>query len=283
MAKLRYFLEFAKLVIRNSLNIRRDEFLLWTHLGLGDQISVIPSIYFLLGRNKTIHIPVKSQNFKTIRTLFQNESNVILVEVPNDNKHEAIAIRDYANLNKIKIVTAGHGLLRGLQFLFPLLGLNGLLNKACMTKKIDLRSTEVLKSLKNFEQLKVPDAPYVLVDHHPGTWREIPNGVLDNIKEKYQVVENPRDTPLFSIVSLIQEATEIHFVTSAPLCLALVTRQNPKNCFAYCAPPLLRNDYPGWVEVRLPDSDHRNILALSNDRAFSRQMRMSGYFDRLCI
>ena len=206
-----------------------------------------------------------------------------MVEVPDNKEFELTTIRDYSSITGFKIVKAGHDIFWGLEYLFPDLGINGLLNKACMIGKVNLKSAQVLEQLKLLEQYPVPNVPYVLVDHHPGTWREIPSEALTGLKENFKVIENPRDIPLFSLVSLIECAQEIHFVTSAPLCLALMIRQNAEHCFAYCAPPLLKNDYSGWVEKTLPNSEGFMVLKEPRKSMGSRRIDLSKYFDRLCL
>jgi hypothetical protein len=84
------------------------------------------------------------------------------------------------------------------------------------------------------EQFVPPNEPYALIDHFPDTIREIPVKVLESISARcLELIYNPRDIPYERLISLIQNATELHLTNSSLLCLCLLigSRAESKNIY----------------------------------------------------
>ena len=92
-------------------------------------------------------------------------------------------------------------------------------------------------------QLFQQSKPYALVDHFPGTIREISPKVLDEIKERgFEIITNPRDVKYENLVDLIENAAELHLVNSSLLCFALTLKPKAKVKIVYRVNKFL---YPG--------------------------------------
>jgi len=96
---------------------------------------------------------------------------------------------------------------------------------------------------KENPQFEPPSEPYALIDHFPGTAREIGGSVFAKIQEGgLSIVNNPRDIKYEGLVDLIENASELHLVNSSLLCFALLLNTNAKVKVVY---PLNKYFYPG--------------------------------------
>jgi hypothetical protein len=87
---------------------------------------------------------------------------------------------------------------------------------------------------RNNPQLLQQGKPYVLIDHFPGTAREINKEIFVDIRERgFEVVTNPRDVKYENLVDLIENASELHLVNSSLLCFALTLKPKAKEKIVY--------------------------------------------------
>ena len=97
--------------------------------------------------------------------------------------------------------------------------------------------------LRATEQIPHPNRPSVLVDHFPGTVREIHQKVFDDIESRgFLIVQNPREVKYEKMVGLIENASELHLVNSSLLCFALSLRPKADLRIVYL---MTKNFYPG--------------------------------------
>jgi hypothetical protein len=150
----------------------------------------------------------------------------------------------------------------------------------------EFKINDVLR--RNNSQFIRPDKPYVLIDHFPGTVREINEKVLDDIGDSgFDIVTNPRDVKYENLVDLIENASELHLVNSSLLCFALVLEPIARVKIVY---RINKDFYPGlhfyddsWrekvlhsaqgVKYELPleidrDNEHKSLIRLSQKLRF---------------
>ena len=73
------------------------------------------------------------------------------------------------------------------------------------------------------KQFLPPNSRYALVDHFPGTEREIPGYILDEIADRgIQVINAPKNETFASLIRLVSNASELHLVNSSMLCWCLI-------------------------------------------------------------
>lgn len=210
-------------VKKNTRALDSGRILLWSHLGLGDQISASPVVEHLLSQKIEVVWPVKPRNLDFLNLTFNNWVGLSTVRL-NDSVREDFQIRKIAFDTKSRVVSLGHGHLSSMRTLFPEYSLNSLFNLFIGVNPLKLVSRSLRDSLLRLDQEEPPLQPYAFLDHHPGTAREIPNRVLSGIKDRgFRLIENPRELPLYSMLRLLDSAQELHMVNSAPLCLALTT------------------------------------------------------------
>jgi hypothetical protein len=176
-----------------------------------------------------------------------------LFEIPDSAKQEKSMVRSISASINAPIVVAGHRTLAPLRRAFPELPLNSLFNLSVGVSPTDLVSGDLRDRLTKLSQCEVPDVPFAFVDHHPGTPREIPRGILAGIESRgLLVIQNPLGTPLAELVSLLDAAEELHLVASAPLCLALTLDARAKSRTHYdsLGDPISKG-YSRWESVKI--------------------------------
>ena len=248
----------------------------WSHLGLGDQIATRRAVLSYARRGQYIILPCWPSNHEFLLRAYAGVEAVEIVPLLADS---SICERDQVQLlarqRCVPILEAGHGLIRGMAQAFPELGLNALYNVCAFQDPYSLIDPSLREDLERFEQVDPPRRPYAFVDHHPGTHREIPPAVLDGLKQRdLLVVRNPRKTPLWALVRVIDEAQELHLVSSAPLCLALTIDARPSIRFRYREPNAsgLMIDYPAsWTEWNLAHGSASRV-----DREEEWKLAMAG-------
>ena len=106
------------------------------------------------------------------------------------------------------------------------------------------RNLHVNDSLRRSNvQFAIPDKPYVLIDHFPGTVREIHKEILDGLESRgFTIVQNPREVKYENLVDLIENASELHFVISSLLCFTQLLKPKADVKVIY---PLHKYFYPG--------------------------------------
>jgi hypothetical protein len=113
------------------------------------------------------------------------------------------------------------------------------------------------------EQFTPPKTRYALVDHFPGTDREIPQVVFDNIHLKnLEVVHAPKKISFAALRQLVLSAEELHLVNSSMLCFALIVNPDivSKNIYIFQKEFLLGHELYdlSWNEYLLePNSKYQ--------------------------
>ena len=85
---MKFFNKIGKPKIRYALDdLQSDEIILHHHLGLGDHITCNGLVNYLSEEFKTIYLPVKEKNFKTINYLYQDNPKIKLLKLLNKNSN----------------------------------------------------------------------------------------------------------------------------------------------------------------------------------------------------
>ena len=89
----------------NINKIKKDSFVAYTHLGLGDHIVCNGLLNHFSEFFKEIYLPVKSRDFDNISYLYKNNPKIILFKIEHDT--EIIDISNFAKTHNKKILKVG--------------------------------------------------------------------------------------------------------------------------------------------------------------------------------
>lgn len=226
-----------------------NRLLLWTHLGLGDQISMARVLEERCDANDVVFLPAKKRNEKHVREIFSYIGNLQVLPVPNSSRLERLAVSALSMALRARLEEVGHSKLPSIRKNFPGLHLNSQFNVAAGLDPADLVSHRLHNHLLSLWQAPPPDFDYAFVDHHRFTDREIPTKELEEIEKRgLRVVENDHSLPLQCQLEIMKRAKELHMVASAPLCLALTTGiRNKSNIYwDSLGEEHTKSSYPGW-------------------------------------
>lgn len=248
-------LALGLLAIRRNKQIvqQNRDCIVYPHMGLGDQISMYPTLKALAETRSRVYLPVRPSYMNQVRDLYASLPNVRLLPLSGRVVGDRKTLWRLGDRLGLPLLTAGHEAYALIHRAFPDHSLNWHLNAACGVATDDLIRRDLGGFVKQVAQERVPSGRYAFVDHHPGTEREIPEGVLEDISRRgLAIVENPRAVPLTATLSLMQHAEELHLVSSAPLCMALTFDAGARYRYRYRVRdefPLLL-DYPmDWQEL----------------------------------
>lgn len=249
-----------KLVFGTGRTLASDEIIAWPHLGLGDQISMIPALESLAKLHSRVHLPVKAKNLAVMTALISYIEEIEVHEIPDDAAHELDSIRALSNHLNLPVLYAGHLLYNTLESRIQSKGINGLL-ALLLGYEGDLTSARLRHHLlSNFPGPSSPqDVPYRFIDHHPGTEREIPARAIECWNPELSSIYNAMSIDFLHLGTLMSNARELHLMSSAPLCLALAADlgSNSADRFRYRVGESfpLRGDYGSdWREVSVSNS-----------------------------
>lgn len=259
-----YSLARCRYLLRSNLDAANaPRVVLFGHLGLGDQLSLIPSIEEWASRADLVLLPVKMRNISTMRHAVSYLPNVETIGISDEiPAHlEPSAARSIARRHQAKIVDAGRYVFYWAQRAFPEFGINRCLSLSALSYPTSMTSHRFATHLANVDAWQPPSGVFAFVDHHPGTPRQVPRQLMDELASRVDtVVLNPRDVPLLRLHLAMSEASELHLVSSAPLCMALLGDLGRGRRVRYrngsIAP--LKHDYPeDWTEIILADDGWR--------------------------
>lgn len=245
---------FALDRIKRNIDLRgSSRLVLWTHLGLGDQISASRIVKSYLDSGAQVFWPVKKRNISFMQAAFGSLGGLELKEIADSPEYERSEIKRISVATRAEIVMAGHRVLNPLRLAFPELPLNSHFNLSVGMSPTDLIAPDLRVRLNAGEQYLSPSVPFAFVDHHPGTPREIPHSILGSIESRgLMVVHNPREAELSTIMPLLDDAQEIHMVASAPLCLALTidAKSQSRNHYDSLGDPI-PGGYARWNSIKI--------------------------------
>lgn len=239
---------------------------MWTHMGLGDQISVSPTLKAIADSGRTITLIAQPQYVSMVESYFGNHENLDVMPIPMGTSplRQRKAVYRIAAQTRLPLLTAGHEVYALLARAFPTRSINWHLNASFGIAPKDLLRDDAELLMSLIPQAPVPAEPYAFVDHHPGSPREIPPQILESIQDRgMTLVHNPTARPLPSLLRIMHHASELHLVSSAPLCQALTfDLANGRGRFRYRIGdhhPLLLDYPPDWLEIALIDGQPLSV------------------------
>lgn len=201
---------------------RRRPLILWGNIGLGDQILSARTIEIWASRVETLHLPVKNRNFDTMSELFRYVPNLRLHSIVDDPIYECEQIANLSRRLAVPILRGGNHVLPLIQRIFPNYGLNHQLSLTCLVKLDNLSSSKFC-SANGIRTDSEFEGGYAFVDNHPGTDREIPQWVIEDILCRgLQAIFNDPRISFAEMMKVMAGSKELYLVGSAPLCTALV-------------------------------------------------------------
>jgi hypothetical protein len=247
--------QIPRFVVIKLPSLKKNRVIFWGHLGLGDQISSATIIEYLLTKNSSIVIPTKERNCNFMRATFGTWEGVVIEEIDNNPLFEELEILRLKLKYWYPIKIVGHGLLYKMNLDTDGLSLNAKFNFLAGVQYKNLTSLRFRSTCEKLPQAQIPITDYVFVDDHPLTEREIPDIYLqENIKQGIEVLKNDIAIPLFSLVNIMDNAKEAHFIASAPLCFALTIGIKSQKKFYYRTTNqglVASEAYPDWVDIDL--------------------------------
>ena len=201
-----------------------------THLGLGDQLLALP-LYFELVKGKEFLNVVTSKEAKPILEIFTEKLPIIyhVIDRPMTVQDKSFfwRLNKYSRDNNFRLVYLGWENLKVFKFLYPQLSEVEIIYHLAgvnIQKLKNFNASYIQEDLLS-DQLETPKIRYALIDTFPGTLREIPESVLEEISSRdLKVIRNPREVPFERLIQLVLNATELHFVNSSMLCFSLLLK-----------------------------------------------------------
>lgn len=218
-------------------SLKSNEIILHHHLGMGDHITCNGLVNYLSEEFKTIHLPVKEKNYKTIDYLYQDNPKIKLLKLVNRDKtpdvltpqditnisnFETNQINSIANDMNLEILRVGHE-----KFTFPMpetfytqLNLPYSVSREYFRFIYDREKNSILEShLKDYYNT---GEDYVLV-HSESSAGNFPVNSLKHLDDqKYILFEKKSDIfhNMFFYTDVLRNAKAIHTVNSSVFCLA---------------------------------------------------------------
>ena len=211
-------------------DIKSDEFILMTHLGLGDHIILNGLVNHLSEKFKKIHLTVHTSTINNIEYLYSQNKKVRLIELPKND--ELKTLENYSFNNKLEILQLGFSNVKKTPFNIAYYrqlkipysySLNKYFKPEDENKEIELQEQLIKYYSANPSQI-------VLIHNESskGTFE------LKNIKSNnniYITKESDIYNNLFLYSKIISEAYEIHCLDSSFLHLVERTKTNAKLYF----------------------------------------------------
>lgn len=247
------------LLSRLDTNVRAIEaqrVVMFGHLGLGDQISLAPTLEFWATRIPHLIMPVKAKNKPILDKAYSYIGNLELVLVDiDDQRPEHAYVRQIATDFNATILDSGRDMYEWAKKAFPEFGINRCLSAAALNLRGEMTTSSMRKTfLWNAGEFETSQTKYAFIDHHEGTDREIPYVHLRKIQSRgLELVFNNMELPFQEMVNKMSNADELHLVSSAPLCVALACDLGgTRYRYRVNDEHPLKLDYPAsWNEYRL--------------------------------
>lgn len=193
------------------------DILFYSHLGLGDQISINGAVHYLHEIHKCrIYIVCKKQNFSNINYLYKDYSYAIPMPIDNkiaSNYQEALAfVNSIAKNKNLKIVSTSID--NPLRIPWD----KDHFSKINIPIEVKLSHSKrpIIKNSTDIIDKHGTTNPYAFIHDHPKyPIREIAN-------KKLKIIRNPIELNIFETLPLLENACEIHLTNSSILCMCEV-------------------------------------------------------------
>ena len=206
---------FNKNNIYKLKEVKNNNLILYTHLGLGDQIICNGLTNYISKSVGTVHLPVFKRNFDNINFLYSENSNVNLFLVDDNNEKDSI--KEYAKKNKLQILNIGFNKIKKQSFNTAFYNQLGLDYQISFDYFYTPKDTVKQKLLEEhlFEYYKIDKSKRYNLIHstssratHPLRRTKIDNEIF--VEKESDLFKN-----IFLYESLILNANEIHCMNSS--------------------------------------------------------------------
>lgn len=210
----------------NAVYYKKNEILYLHAFGLGDMIFTATLLEKFSEHFSEIYIPCHKKNLVNLNLLFGYLNRVHFLPLESDVE-EREAIRQIRKQYKLPLISCAQKSIFATRNRYPSLGLNTIYIRATGFKiesLVSSRLSHYLDTLVEIAKLDYPKGRYAFVDHIIDSPREIPKSDLDEIANRgLDLSFNDVDLGLLDVYYRMKNATELHLMGSALLCLAIVT------------------------------------------------------------
>lgn len=223
------FVRFVNGVVKyfhNGYLVRGSkDIIVLSHFGLGDQI-IVGTLLNDLSSNRKVILPVDSKYFLQLSQFYSYNPNILVKDVGYFGAEFYPRKNDLNRLRRLfslPVVDVGRDVVYFLSFFHRRAGISKLYFFAGWNSGLSF--TNFPAYLFHYEEHPSNEInrSYAFIDHHLGTNREIPSVVFSEIqKVGLELKFNDMTVTLVDQLSTIVDAEQLHFVASAPFCLALV-------------------------------------------------------------
>jgi hypothetical protein len=206
---------FNKNNVYKLKEVKNNNLILYTHLGLGDQIICNGLTNYISKSVGRVHLPVFKRNFDNINFLYSENPNVSLFLVDDNNEKDSI--KKYAKKNKLQILNVGFSKVKKQSFntaFYNQLGLDYQISFDCFYTPKDSIKQKLLEE-HLFDYYKIDkNKKYNLIHStssratHPLRRKEMANEIF--VEKESDLFKN-----IFLYESLILNANEIHCMNSS--------------------------------------------------------------------
>jgi hypothetical protein len=295
ISRLRRIVNIFLILHANRKAFRSEDFFVLPHTGYGDMIVCLPMFEEMIKAGATIHVFSPGHAIPLLKRMCKREEvNFLAIEeVLGDGVGDVEPLLNraykFAKRNNKPILFLGQDLWWLHSKIRPDLDLGSFfyrIGRIPLSVHRNFSAGEALR-VGNL-QFETPNESYALIDHFPGTVREISEDVFREISDRgLTIVNNPRNVGYESLVDLIENASELHFVNSSMLCFSLLLEPKASTKIAYL---YHKRFYPGlyfyghdwqekalhsvrWERYESPlkldrDLEHQNLIDLSNRFSF---------------
>lgn len=222
---VRFGLGFIKYLHNGFLIKGKRDVIILSHFGLGDQI-IIGSLLNSLSVNRNVVLPVDSKYFDQLANYYAYNYKVRVERIGNLKPEFYPRTADLKKLRQtfdLPMIDIGRNVVYFLSFFNHKSGVSRLYYLAGWNRRRNFTNIPAYRFHFKENVSNSANNPYAFIDHHLGTNREIPNDVFKAIDSAgLDLKFNDVTLTLIEQLSTIVSAQELHFVASAPFCLALV-------------------------------------------------------------
>lgn len=273
--------------LENRRALDSKNIVIFPQFGIGDQLFTL-SAYLELAKTHILFIILDPRIEKSAQAFLRDENITLIKGNPLESRNGYSERKQYRKLAKslgAKILSLSDLQLRLARYGRPYEHPNALIYQILGLNPKSYNSRAIRSHLELFSQgqYKVTTSPYAVVDHFPGTKREIPQVVLDEIQLRGARIEYvPKEIPFPDLIELVDNASELHLVNSSFSCLALVLNPSValKNIYITQNGFINGRDFYdlSWGEFLLLDSNGnktQNPTRINREFEYSRELDLA--------
>ena len=168
-----------------------------------------------------VHVPCKARNLHNLEQIFAYLDAVFFHPISDDVANESNEVNELARELGLDIVNAGRSVLNLVQKLQPKEGLNVALMISAGYKTSGLGSVRFRDNILKLPQIVPPLNKFIFLNKKSSLGvSKIPE--IQYVDNEMLVLEEKPEKPIYEHAALIDQATELHSIGSAFMCLALV-------------------------------------------------------------